>query len=251
MVGGSIIAAVGWLSVAALKQRPVELTDEIALYIHSGIFTLLGVLGMFGFVGSLVKSRSMVFAFSVGLTVHLGLSIGSGVFTIYSVFKESSGAAVQACMDENTKLASNGGGLGVEEASRICRTGMSIVKGVIVAIYIIAWLIELYAYFIVARYADQLEDEEIANITPIMPQETVNQHIVYNGYPQRFSYSDYTQASRRSYMPQPPHPEYNYDERERPATAGGARPRSDTQYAFSLPQQAYGVQRGKDYMNPA
>jgi len=225
------------MSVSQLKQFPVEITDQIALYIHSGIFTLLGLLGMFGFVGSLVKSRAMVVAFSVGLAVHLGLSIGSGVFTIYSVFKQGSKEAVDACLEGKTD----------PDSVQMCTTGMSIVKGLIVAIYVVAWLIELYAYFIVSRYADQLEDEEIANMTPIMPQ-TVNQQTIYNGYngyASRFSYSAYA-PSRRSYADprQFPDPNGNPEEEQR-----GRRPRSE--YAYSLPQQAYGVTRGKDASNLA
>jgi ABC-type transport system involved in multi-copper enzyme maturation permease subunit len=115
------------------ETYPVDIVDEIALYIHSSIFTLLGVLGTFGFVGSLVRSRTMVTAFSVGIAIHLGLSIGSGVFTIYSVFKQAPDNAIAACMEGKTD----------EETRKICQTGMSLVKGAIVAIYVIAWLIEL------------------------------------------------------------------------------------------------------------
>jgi hypothetical protein len=256
MAGGSIVATVGWMSVSQLKQHPVEITDEIALYIHSSIFTLLGVLGVFGFVGSLVRSRMMVVSFSVGLAIHLGLSIGSGIFTIYSVFKEAPQAAIDACMDGKTDA----------DTLQVCKTGMNIVKGAMVAIYVIAWLIELYAYFIVERYATQLEEEEIARLTPILPQ-SVNQGPVYIGYPQRFSYSHYAE-SRRSYQ-EPRRPSYDKQESQDPQYNGnaqynngqynnnqhdpsyGAPPpqRPHSEYAFSLPQQAYGVNRGKDAGN--
>jgi len=271
MTGGSIVATVGWMAVSQIKQHPVEITDEIALFIHSSIFTLLGLLGVFGFVGSLVKSRAMVIAFSVGLAIHLGLSIGSGIFTIYSIFKESSAEAVQKCLDGKTD----------EETLQICKTGMNVVKGVMVAIYVIAWLIELYAYFIVERYANQLEDEEIARLTPIMPQNVNQQPMMYTGYPQRFSYSHYAE-SRRSYMPplnkeggvdhsqwdqnhngndqfngtQFNGPDNNgqlpFDQQQRDGQHEYThrRPQSES-YAFSLPQQAYGVTRGKDASNLA
>ncbi|KAF6760372.1 hypothetical protein DFP72DRAFT_1003576 [Ephemerocybe angulata] len=252
MAGGSIVATVGWMSVSQLKQHPVEIMDEIALYIHASIFTLLGVLGIFGFVGSLVKSRVMVISFSVGIAIHLGLSIGSGIFTIYSVFKEAPQAAIDTCMDGKTDA----------ETLQMCKTGMNIVKGVMVAIYVIAWLIELYAYFIVERYSTQLEEEEIARLTPILPQ-SVNQGPVYIGYPQRFSYSQY---SRRSYQ-EPRRPSYDKQEMSQDPQYNGQYqhdPRHDTnydaqphqqqqrphsEYAFNLPQQAYGVNRGKDAGN--
>ena len=169
MVGGSIVAAVGWISVSQLstytsshclfirppelglrspiENYPVDIVDEIALYIHSSIFTLLAVLGTFGFVGSLVRSRAMVTAFSAGIAIHLGLSIGSGVFTIYSVFKQAPDNAIAACMEGKTD----------EETRKICQTGMSLVKGAIVAIYVIAWLIELCKCLLSRNYKNPVD----------------------------------------------------------------------------------------------
>lgn len=231
MVGGSVVAAVGWMSVAQFKNHQVEIVDQIAMYIHSSIFTILGFLGMIGFVGALARSRGAVVSFSIGIAIHLGLSIASGVFTIYSIFKENSAEAVEACMEGKTD----------DETRKICQTGMGVVKGVIVAVYIIAWLIELYAYFIVDRYADQLEDEELAKIMPVIPRQPFEPHpnMGYNGYPQRFSYSVYAD-SRRSYMDPRPAPKEGAEEIPPVPT----RPRSE--YAYTLPQSAYGISRGKD-----
>lgn len=251
MVGGSIVAAVGWISVSQLKLHPVDIVDEIALYIHSSIFTLLAVLGVFGFVGSLARSRTMVASFSAGIAIHLGLSIGSGVFTIYSVFKQAPGPAIEACMEGKTD----------DETRKICSTGMSLVKGAIVAIYVIAWLIELYAYFIVERYEDQLEAEEIAKLTPVIPQSTVNPPVtmIYNGYPQRFSYSAYAESRRETFMDPRTAPVHGRNKSFDEGGVVGAdhqhydqgRGRPQSEYAFTLPQQAYGVQRGKDASNLA
>ena len=97
MIGGSVIGAAGWVSISQLRKcicildncegdaearsfadlNPVEITDEIALYVHSGIFTLLGLLGMLGFVGSLAKNRGCVVAFSIGIACHLGACLSS------------------------------------------------------------------------------------------------------------------------------------------------------------------------------
>lgn len=237
MVGGSVVAAVGWMSVAQFKNHQVEIVDQIAMYIHSSIFTILGFLGMLGFVGALARSRGAVVAFSIGIAIHLGLSIASGVFTIYSIFKENSAEAVEACMEGKTD----------DETRKICQTGMGVVKGVIVAVYIIAWIIELYAFFIVDRYSDQLEDEELAKVMPVIPRQPFDQPSNmgyngyngngYNGYPQRFSYSVYAE-SRRSFTDPRPAPK----EGEIPPVP--TRPRSE--YAYTLPQSAYGVSRGKD-----
>lgn len=233
MVGGSFVAAIGWMSVSQLQQNPVEITDEVALYIHAGIFTLLGLLGIFGFAGSLIRSQGLVYSFSVGLAVHLGLSIGSGVFTIYSIYKENTADSITTCLAGKTDA----------DSIQACKTGMSIVKGVIVAIYVVAWLIELYAYFIVSRYVEQLEDEEIAKLTPIMPEPFNKEQMIYNGYPQRFSYSAYAESERQSYYDPR---RYTQAEEQR-----GRRSRPYSEYAYALPKQAYGVTRGKDASNNA
>lgn len=275
------------------------------MYIHSSIFSLLALLGLFGFVGSLARSRWMTIAFSVGIAIHLALSIASGIFTIVTVFKEPAQAAIEACL-EGTK--------GDEEAVRVCKTGAGIVKGLIVAIYVVAWLIELCewafpiiiffegemgrgrltepwmidAYFIVERYAAQLEDEEMAAMEPVMPQQVNNHyhnnpHMMYTGYPQRFSYSHYAE-SRRSYgQDAAARKEGGLDNANANAHANGTEANANandgayggvqgtgyghgyyqqqqqgqqgqrpmTEYAFALPNQAYGVTRGKDASNMA
>jgi len=63
----------------------------------------------------------------------VGLSIASGAFTIYCIFREPTKQALAACL-KGRKDA---------ESLKMCETGMSIVRGFMVAIYVIAWLIEL------------------------------------------------------------------------------------------------------------
>jgi hypothetical protein len=204
MVGGSFVAAFGWIQVSQLSKNPMDRADEIALWIHSGMFTILGALAVLGFIGALIKSRSMVSSFAIALAIHLGFSIASGIFRLYTLFKQSPQEALANCLNEAAEDS---------EASSTCQNGLAIMKGVMVTIYIITWLIQLYAYFVVERYADQLEDEEMAKHTVVIPrtgyETSTPQMTTYNGFA---------------------------------SSAAGS-------YPFTESRQAYGVGRGQDPSN--
>lgn len=227
IMAGGFMGVIGWLQVAELKQHPMALNDEVALFMHSSIFTLLGLLAVLGFAGSLLKQRSLVTAFSVGLAIHLGLSVISGIFTLYAVFRQVPQEAIDRCI----------AGSSDDETKRVCNTGSFIVKGLLVAIYIISWLFELYGYFVTERYAEQLEEEEVARMVPILPQHInhVNDPHAYAPYPKRYTYSSFYD-SYRGYEQRYPATQAETQERERPQSG----------YAFALPENAYGVGRGKD-----
>ena len=176
------------------------------------------------FIGALVKSRGLVMTFGVGVAIHLAFSIAAGVFNLYTMFHENSAEAITKCLNGAT-----------DDATReVCNNGIAIIKGVAVAIYIISWLVELCklhssqpicsqssvsyfsdAYFIVERYIEQLDEEEDAKRTPVMPQ-------ISN--PRMISAPDYLHFHQ---------------------------PRPETGYAFTQPRQAYGVSRGQDASNMA
>ncbi|KAH6904309.1 hypothetical protein BKA70DRAFT_1373635 [Coprinopsis sp. MPI-PUGE-AT-0042] len=208
MLAGSIIAAVAWMQVSQQSGKSVEVTDQVAAYVHATIFSLLGVLSVFGFVGSLTRVRGLVISYSVGLAIHLGLSIASGVFTMFTIFRPNPANSVETCIKESNPTPEL-----LEETKEYLQHRDGHRKG--------------YAYFIVDRYSDQLEEEEMAKMAAIMPQQP-HQPMSYVGYPHshRFSYSA-SGADQQQYQQQ-----YQQDGRQRPASA---------EYGYSLPpQQAYG-----------
>lgn len=204
MVGGSFVAAVGWVQIAQLAKHPRDKSDEIALWIQTSMFTLLAILAVFGFIGTLVKNRRMISSFAIALAIHLGFSVAGGAFALYSLFKENPADAVARCL--------NDAGESSDATADSCRTSIAIVKGLMVAVYIVTWLIQLYAYFVVERYADQLDDEEMAKNTVVIPR-TMNEVDApqTNGQP----------VTTYGAFQQPPYP-------------------------FSSPRQAFGVGRGQD-----
>lgn len=181
MIGGSFVAGVGIIQLAGVSQAPVEKSDLIALYIQTIMYAILGIVGAFGFVGALIRNYRMVSNFAIVLAVHLGFSIASGIFSIYAMFTRDASTAVAQCLV-------NASVQGVEVTQTDCQNGITVMKGVMVAVYVITWLIQLYAYFIVERYADQLEEEDLAKQARVVPRSLpeisapLNQMSAYSGY---------------------------------------------------------------------
>ncbi|KAF7313783.1 hypothetical protein HMN09_00535500 [Mycena chlorophos] len=130
--------------------------DEITLYIRAAMFSLLCLIGAFGFFGSITKQRGLVSVFGSMLAVHLLLSVATGIWTIYTLFKYSSGVLVSNCIasssDDTATATSN------------CEEGIKILKIIVVVAYAVSWLFELWGYLIVTSYVQQLREEEDANI---------------------------------------------------------------------------------------
>lgn len=182
MVGGSFVAAYGYIQIAQLGKNPLSRDEQIALWIQSVMFTFLGLLAIFGFIGCLVKNRKMVSTFAISLAIHLGLSIAAGIYSIVSIFRQDPQQGINNCLNSGTE--------GVTEDT--CRTSLNIMKGVMVGIYVLTWLIQLYAYFVVERYVDQLDDERDAN-TVVMPQgpqmTTATVATTYGGFPPQYPFT--------------------------------------------------------------
>jgi len=187
IVGGSFTAAAGWIQVSQLQQNPLDTDDTIALWIHSAMFTILALVSVFGFIGAIIKNRRMISSFAVALAIHLGFSIASGIFTLYSLFKQDSSAAITQCLSASTDATADG-----------CKSGIAIMKGLMVAVYVVTWLIQLYFYFIVERYVDQLDDEEMAKNTVVIPRTMVEagppQVTTYGGFAQTYPFTESRQA---------------------------------------------------------
>jgi len=201
MLGGGFVAAYGYIQIARQNTAPLARDDLIAVWIQSVMFTFLALLAVFGFFGCLIKNRRMVSNFAISLAIHLGLSVAAGIFALVSLFKQDPQQAIANCMAAGAPDAT----------TDACNTSISVMKGVAVGIYVVTWLIQLYAYFIVERYVDQLDDEEDASHPVVIPQT-----VVQVGAPMATTYG--------AFQPQ-------------------------QQYPFTAPGHAQGTPRGRDASN--
>jgi hypothetical protein len=193
MIGGSFVAGIGFLQIGGATQGPIEKSDAVALWIQTIMYSILAIVGAFGFIGTLIRNLRMVSLFAFVLALHLGFSIASGIFSIYAMFTHDSSAAVVQCLG-------NASGQGIDISEMDCRNGITVMKGVMVAVYVLTWLIQLYAYFVVERYSEQLEDEDMANHTRVVPRSLpeisapLNQMSSYAGYNSGYPFIDARQS---------------------------------------------------------
>ncbi|KAF9042910.1 hypothetical protein BJ165DRAFT_1481582 [Panaeolus papilionaceus] len=204
MAGGSFVAATGWIRITQLAQMPLPQVDTITLWVQTIMFSILALLAVFGFIGAMVKNRSWVSAFATAMAIHLGLSVAAGIFALITLFRQNDQPAINKCTNGSTEPL-------IEQG---CKSGIQIMKGVLVAVYVITWLVQLYAYFIVERYADQLDEEESANNVVVIPRVLANSAA-------------------------PPLTTYN-------TTYNSYNPSGTSPYPFTEPRQAYGVTPGQD-----
>jgi len=165
MLGGGFVAAYGYIQIARQNTAPLAHDDLVAIWIQSVMFTFLAGLAVFGFFGCLIKNRRMVSGFAIALAIHLGLSVAAGIYALVSLFKQDQQQAIANCV----------AGGAPDATADACRTTVNVMKGVAVAIYVVTWLVQLYAYFIVERYVDQLDDEEHEKHPAVVVPQTVIQ----------------------------------------------------------------------------
>jgi hypothetical protein len=172
LFGGVSFAILGWTQVTHLRNVPLATQDEIALVIHSVVFTALAAISLLGLIGAIIKHRSLVSSFSMILLAFLCISIGTGIYTIYSLYRDQGQALIQACLSGASDFSPES-----------CRAAASLTQAIIVLIYIAIWLLQFCEWqihetimlpntrltggFIIVRdYCHQLDDEEEEGLKP-------------------------------------------------------------------------------------
>jgi len=153
IIGGGLVSVGGWLQIKQLPQHPLDNRDEVALWVQTIMYTLLAILSLFGLIGVFNKSRTLVSLYSTMLNSHLGFSIATGVFFLYTLFHRTGDNDIQNCVNGSTD----------DLKKEACKKGFEVMRGVIVGAFVLVWLIELYGCIIVANYVEQLDDEEAVN----------------------------------------------------------------------------------------
>jgi len=152
ILGGGLVSVGGWLQIKQLPESSLDQRNKIALWIQTIMYTLLAILSLFGLIGVFSKTRSFISVYSTILYSHLGFSIATGIFFLYTLFYQTGDNDIQSCINGSTD----------DTKIEACRKGFETIRGVIVGVFVLIWLIELYGCIIVANYAEQLEEEEAA-----------------------------------------------------------------------------------------
>jgi len=188
---GGLVAVVGWIDVKNLRDNPLPKGDEISLYIHAAMFSILCLVGAFGFIGAIGKQRGLVSIFGTMLALHLVFSVATGIYTLYTLFKRNTDDALANCIINSTD----------PNPSESCHRGLKILKIVAVVAYCVSWLVELYACLVITSYVKQLREEEEANI--VHPSASMSHYYAPpapqpNAYP--FSQPGQAQGNQAAYQ---------------------------------------------------
>lgn len=89
-------------------------------------------------IGTFNKKRSLISLYSTILFSHLGFSIITGAFFLYTLFHQTGTTDVDRCVNGSTESSK-------KEA---CETGFQVIRGIIVGLFVFIWLLELCKFLL-------------------------------------------------------------------------------------------------------
>jgi hypothetical protein len=87
-------------------------------------------------IGAIIKHRGLISIYSQSAFWHIGFSIVTGVFFIYTLFHKVGDQDVSNCVNGSTDPNAQGD----------CKRAFDVVRGLVIAINIIFWILEFCAY---------------------------------------------------------------------------------------------------------
>ncbi|KAF8230163.1 hypothetical protein L208DRAFT_1438542 [Tricholoma matsutake] len=146
ILGGGALSVLGGLQAERMTGKKVAIAISITVY------ALLAILSVLGFIGAIARRLHLIKIYFGMLLAHLIFSMGMGGFAIFRVFRESS-LYFQDCLQSQAATLS-------DNPTKICKDGVKIIKGVIIALFVVLWLFEIWGCVIVSNYSKQLAAEK-------------------------------------------------------------------------------------------
>jgi len=152
MGGGGVIAVGGILNVKHAHGSKAAAIAQIVIYL------ILAIISLFGFIGAITRRLGFIRAYLSMLIVHMLLSLGLGIFAIIRNFKDAPKYYADCIKGPD--------GVPSQQASVIntCTNGTTLLKSLMIAIFVVIWLLETWACFIVGNYTKQLAEEDRENL---------------------------------------------------------------------------------------
>lgn len=142
---GTVLTVIGWYGVAQYEQTDLALTRRqlVSLIITTSSWTLQPLITLFGMGAALARSPRALKAYSTALWFQFGFSVGAGAYFLYNLYRRNNGNFVTNCTSRNIADQDT------------CQQAFNVLRGVIVAVYIVIWLIEIWGGVIVTQYATE------------------------------------------------------------------------------------------------
>lgn len=143
LLGGGAVSVVGIINLKKDEGSKTATIIQIVVYIT------LTLLSTFGLIGAIGRKLTLVRVYFGMLVAHLIFSMAGGMYAIHRNFKEAP-KYIQECASGSANPA----------LLKSCKDGATLVKGVMVGVFIVAWLVEIWACLIVYNYNLQLAEED-------------------------------------------------------------------------------------------
>jgi hypothetical protein len=154
LIGSGLGAGAFFWLVHTVDTRPDLLNDSqvkitsgarIGLIVAGVVLAIIAIISLFGFIGSVIRNRRMVKAYSVLVWIGFFSSLALTGFAFYLVFSKST---LIECLDSSGNEV---------PCSSIFSTSRKV--GFVIS-NVIGLLFHLYVCVVIRRYVDQLEDEQ-------------------------------------------------------------------------------------------
>ncbi|KAG9007974.1 hypothetical protein FRB95_014469 [Tulasnella sp. JGI-2019a] len=144
-------------SLDGLALDKTQLYTFLVIAIATTIYCLFSV---FGFIGSVIAKRGLVAFYSTALWILLVINLLLGVYSSYSVVHRRQSLVDDCIAQTNNNNTSTIAGEENKLTSAACSAVSKASVYITIALFIIQWLIQLYACVIVKRYVEQLSEEQ-------------------------------------------------------------------------------------------
>jgi len=136
-------------AILQMKRSAGNPGNKVALVIQIVLYILLAMVSIFGLAGAISRKLAFIRLYFWMTFVYLLLSIGLGVFAIVHNFKDAPKYVSECASDSKDP-----------SVLKSCQAGSSLFKGIMIALFVLIWLLEIWACSIVHSYSRQLVEEQ-------------------------------------------------------------------------------------------
>ncbi|KAI1798327.1 hypothetical protein LXA43DRAFT_1056500 [Ganoderma leucocontextum] len=161
---GGLFAVGGWLQVHSMLKGTLDLSqsEKISLWFLTASMTIFTLTSLLGLIGAIGRKRSLVELYASAITFTTVLSIASGIFFIYNLYHAGGDEQIKKCEENAQNPQDPQDPQSVDVSHWVCQTGFATGRTVVVVVYVVFWLIEIYGCVIAFNYVGQLTEEEEA-----------------------------------------------------------------------------------------
>jgi len=141
-----MLAVAGLIQLKHLSHEPMK--EKWPYIVQIVVYGIYAAVSLQAFIGASCRKLALIKSYAIILAIHLIFSIASGGYSLFHYFKDSPNI-VKTCINGATD----------KTTIDACTQGETVVKGVLVGIFIFVWFMELWGIFIVREYGYQLEEE--------------------------------------------------------------------------------------------